>query len=171
MIVQYAFDLVSGLFGDSDGDGEDDIFGAESVRQAIQEFEQYQENVFGATLGEPFIVEESGRYTTDVKIVVPINGSPFGGRNRLVFDVPDDRNGKVYEFNQLLSQFGLDFETMEELEGTEVPIAFVGGEASIEWQEVDTGDESGNGGASSGSSDGSPATVREDLITPDGSGK
>lgn len=112
--------------------------GANAVRKAVSEIEDLADKEFNATLAEPDIVQdEDVEYFNDPKIIVPILNSPFETVNQLVFDLPEGSNDEVSQFTDLLNVFGLDFDTMEQLAGKEVPITFIGGNASVVWEALE----------------------------------
>lgn len=110
--------------------------GANAVRTAVNEIESLRETEFTATLGEPDIVENGGRYFADTKVFVPIKDAPYEGANRLVFDIPEGRNDTNSLFRMLLSRKDLTLDTMEDLDGETVPVEFIGGNCSVLWDEL-----------------------------------
>lgn len=147
----------------SAGTADDGPSGAEAVRTAIDEIENIRDRDFTATLGEPDIVENYGRYFKDPKVVVPIQDSPFDGANRLVFDLPEGRGDGFSTFNELLELFDIQFEAMEDLDGKEVPISFVGGNASVVWDQLkESGDKAA---AEEDDDDDSNVNVEETTIS------
>lgn len=111
--------------------------GADAVRTAVNELKSLHEQDFTAVLGEPDIEENVGRFFKDPKIVIPVKESPFNGADQLVFDVPEGRNDERSQFRQLLEVFDIDFENMETLEGSVVPIKFYGGNIAVAWHEME----------------------------------
>lgn len=120
--------------------------GADAVRTAVSEIEGLKNKDFTATLGEPDIVQESGHYFNEPKVVVPIYDVPYSASDRLVFDLPEGRDDGMSQFNQLLDIFDVSFENMEDIEGDTVPVEFYGGNATIDWNKVsDKPDKGGKG--------------------------
>lgn len=118
------------------GSNEEGPTGAEAVRTAVNEIETIRDRQFTATLGEPDIVENYGQFFKDPKVIIPVRDAPFEGANRLVFDLPKGRNDSRAVFNDLLDLFGLSLEDLEDLDGEVVPMTFIGGNASVMWDEI-----------------------------------
>jgi len=144
--------------------------GADAVRTAVSEVEGLKDKDFTATLGEPDIVQETGHYFNEPKVVVPLYDVPYGASDRLVFDLPENRNDPRFLFNELLDILGVSFENMEDIEGDEVPVDFYGGNATVDWEEFDAESDKGAGGnkweAEEGD-DGSRVNVEETTISAD----
>lgn len=119
--------------------------GADAVRTAVSEIEGLQNEEFTALLGEPDIIEGTGRYFNDPRIVVPIVNAPFDSADRLVFDLPRGRRDNESQFTELLEIFGVDFDNMEELDGETVPVQFFGGNLTVLWNEMDSDTDKGGG--------------------------
>lgn len=148
----------------STGNNDDGPCGADAVRTAVNEIETIRDRNFTATLGEPDIVEDYGRYFKDPKVVIPVLDSPFDGANRLVFDLPEGRDDDYSTFNELLALFDIEFESMEALDGEEVPMTFVGGNASVVWDQLkESSDKAGD------DDDDSNVNVEETTISGDDS--
>lgn len=111
--------------------------GAEAIRTAVQEYQTLSERDYSVTFGQPYVIEEGGQFFNDPKVAVPILNGPFKERQKLVFDIPRGEDYELEEFNQLLTLFGLTFETMEELAGEEAPVRFVAGNLVVDWEAID----------------------------------
>lgn len=120
--------------------------GADAIRTAVQEFQDLVEREFTATLGEPDIIEQESQFFNDPKVVVPVYDGPFEEEQRLVFDLPRGEDIDIDQFNQLLDLFGLDFESMEELDGEQAPVKFVGGNLVVDWNSMNRPDSLDKGG-------------------------
>lgn len=128
--------FMTGITSRLPGRGSDDSpKGATAVRTAVREIETHRETEFTAVLGEPDLVRNGGRYFPDTKVVVPIRDAPYDGANRLVFDLPRGSDQDSL-FGDLLDVFGLDLDSMEDLEGETVPVEFIFGNCSILWDEL-----------------------------------
>jgi hypothetical protein len=144
--------------------------GADAVRGAVYESEGLASGNT-ATLGEPDITMNDGNFFDDPKVVVPIYDCPFDSAGRLVFDLPMNREDRQSLFFELLRTFGLEFETMEQLEGTVVPVEFMGGNAVIDWSELGDDEEDTENAAESDDADGdesgdeSPVNVEETTLS------
>jgi hypothetical protein len=122
--------------------------GADAVKSAVTELEQLAERTFDAKLGEPDLVsEDEVTYFNEPKIVIPILNSPFESVNRLVFDIPEGREDEASMFLDFLDVFGLDFDSMEDLNGESAPVEFIGGNAGIVWDEITDDAEKGDAAA------------------------
>jgi hypothetical protein len=154
--------------------------GADAVRTAVSEVEGLKNKDFTATLGEPDVVQEAGHYFNEPKVVVPIYDAPYNASDRLVFDLPENRNDPRFLFNDLLDILGVSFENMEDIEGDEVPVDFYGGNATVSWKEVDAEPDKGAEGNGwekediehvvdddDEGDDGSPVNVEETTISAD----
>jgi len=154
--------------------------GADAVRTAVSEIEGLKNKDFTATLGEPDIVQEVGHYFNEPKVVVPIYDVPYSASDRLVFDLPEGRDDEWSQFNELLDLFGVSFENMEDIEGGVVPVEFYGGNATVDWNEVDAEPDKGAEGNEweeediehvvddeDESDDESPVNVEETTISAD----
>jgi hypothetical protein len=144
--------------------------GADAVRGAVYESEGLASGNT-ATLGEPDVITNDGNFFDDPKVVVPIYDCPFDSAERLVFDLPMNREDRHSLFFELLETFGMDFDTMEQLEGTVVPVEFTDGNAVIDWSELDYDGEGTENAAESDDDDGdesddeSPVNVEETTVS------
>jgi len=123
--------LVSGIVNKFSAGSNEVQNGAAAVRQAIGEVEGLQEADFTAVLGEPEIVDNGNVFFTDPKVAVPVKESPYDSFDRLMFDLPRGRTDEESTFFELLDFFGLDFETMEQLEDGMIPVFYALKDASI----------------------------------------
>lgn len=114
----------------------DEPTGVEAVRDAITEFGSLTDGTFEATLGEPTIEANRGRFSSDPKIIIPIENIKYGDAGTLVFDVPMGRRDTEAQFWTLLQEFGLDFEELEQLEGQTVPIRYSSGNVVVLWDQL-----------------------------------
>lgn len=141
--------------------------GAEAVRNAVQEFQQFAEQTFTVTLGEPEIIETGGRYFNDPKVEIPVHDGPFGETQHLVFDLPRTPDDDREQFNEMLSLLGLSFDTMEEMVGREVSAQFIGGNLVVDWEDMEPPEETDNPGEEeeAESDEDSNVNVEEQTIT------
>lgn len=154
--------------------GPDTPTGAEAVRGAISEIEGLH-STSTATLGEPDITEEESQFFNNPKVVIPIYDCPFSGSSKLVFDLPLSRNDEASELFSLLELFGLDFDTMEQLEGQEVPVDFVGGNVIMDWRAITESRDDGSSekaatapdGGDDSSDESGAVSVEETTISPE----
>jgi hypothetical protein len=133
--------LVSGIVNKFSAGSNEVQNGAAAVRQAIGEVEGLQEADFTAVLGEPEIVDNGNVFFTDPKVAVPVKESPYDSFDRLMFDLPRGRTDEESAFFELLDFFGLDFETMEQLEDGMIPVFYAKGCFNIDWDNLDNGEE------------------------------
>ena len=148
---------IATLFGYHSSD--DGPTGAEAVRQAVKEIEDILNSTVDARLGEPDIVQGEGRYFNDAQVVVPVYDLPLVDDTNLMFDLPEGVDDELSQFNQLLDMFGVEFENMEDLEGTTVPVEFHGGNPVVAWDKVVDPEENDSG-----------VTVEETTISADTEG-
>jgi len=111
--------------------------GADAVRTAMREYQDIAGQEFSAILGEPDIILHGGNFFNDPKVVVPIENAPFDENQKLFFDLPRGNGYEMDEFNELLSLFDLNFDTMEELKGERVAVKFAAGNLIVDWSEVE----------------------------------
>jgi len=131
---------ILGIF--SNDDEQTGPTGADASRTAVQEFQDLAEREFTASLGEPDIIQQDSQFFNDPKVVVPVYNGPFEEEQRLVFDLPRGVDDDMAQFNQLLSLFGVDFDTMEDLAGFEAPVRFAGGNLVVDWEAIDPPEDS-----------------------------
>lgn len=105
----------------------------ERAAQAINEFGALEDGEFVATLGEPEVRFGSTEFETEPKLFVPVLDCTYGAPTGLVFDLPESEDGLFYEF---CTSVGGDAETLEGIEGTEVPIRYAGGNTLVMWDQV-----------------------------------
>ena len=110
--------------------------GAVEVRDAINEFGAMAEGIVNGTLGEPYMMAGKGQYFTDPKVVVPVSNVQFTEETELIFDVPQGYDDDNAAFVDLLEVYDLDIESMEYLEGEQVPVVFVDGNPMVAWPEI-----------------------------------
>lgn len=101
--------------------------GADAVRRAKTEYGDIADLTFVATLGEPDIERAGGEIVQEPKVVVPIKDTPFGDAGTLAFDIDSD------DFDRLMDVADVALETLEQMEGTEIPIEYFGGNPTVLW--------------------------------------
>lgn len=113
--------------------------GADAVRRAIHEMGSVGEGMFEATLGEPTIEPNQGSFTSDPKVVIPVENTMYGSAGTLVYDIPQGPNHEPSQFLDLLDAYDLDIAELGQLEGEPVPVQYTGGNIIVMWDQV--GDE------------------------------
>ena len=153
----------------SSNDEESGPTGASAIRAAVNEIESLEDGSFEATLGEPTVVQGDGQFFTDIRVIVPVLESPYDSANKLVYDLPEGRDGNSL-FLELLEAFNLDFETMEDLKGKTAPVSFIGGNVVVDWDLIEDEEETPEETESEEDSppSGSTVTVDETTISSDG---
>lgn len=114
--------------------------GATAVIEAVHEMGNVTDGVFEATLGEPDIEPNEGLFTSDPKVVIPVENAKYGDPGSLVFDIPQgayDENAKLWS---LLDKFDLALSDIGDLEGSDVPVRYSGGNVVVMWDQLDGSD-------------------------------
>jgi hypothetical protein len=168
MAITTAFiSAVMNIFGSPSNDNQPE--GANAVREAIYESEGLGSGKT-AILGEPDITMNEQTFFNDPKVIVPIYECPFDCSSKLVFDLPKNRDDEHSQLFELLEVLDADFDTMEEISGEEVPVVFVGGNAVIDWAEIEDTENNGSDKGESDNNDdgdgaGSPVNVQETTVS------
>lgn len=131
------------LFGENQDEG---LSGIEAVQSAYQEIQSIQGNDLTATIGEPDLLPSGGEFFSEPKVAIPVEDAPMVGSQTLVFDFPYGETEAGEVFVQLLDAFDTDMDNLGEIEGEEVPVAFIGGNLNVDWHKagVNSEDQSDN---------------------------
>jgi len=154
--------IISLLFPEADSGTEPE--GADAVRTALRELESLAEKETVAVLEEPEIIRDvEAEFFDDPKIKITLRDVPFGLNPELVFDLDDPK------FKLLLDGFDLDLDSLEELDGQEVPIAFVHGNPVVNWPEIAAEEQPDEGGETEGDDgdEGGDSGSGDDCSEPD----
>lgn len=109
------------------GSNDEEVSGAEKVARAIRERREDTEKT--GFFKEPDLVSyENVVGVSDHKIEVPVVADvPI---NSLQFDLPEEEGS---EFEEFLEAFGLDVESVEELDGTATPLVRENGSYKVDY--------------------------------------
>lgn len=142
------------------------LSGPDEVKAAVAELSDLQDQQFTATLGEPDIQRQPTRYFSDPKVVIPLRDTPFNGANQLVFDVPSWDPERESALVGLLDALDTDLSNVERVEGQEVPMQYVSGNAAVMWgllrEESEPDQDSDDGGE-----DSPGVTTETTTVAPD----